>query len=139
MLNLIKLEIKKFNLKKNIKGVAITNLVILGLVSFILIVSKYEGDVLFTGFYEGIGFVDTMVKATFIIYSSVILAGLTVEEYKNKTINLMFMYPISRKKIFTAKLIIVSVFAFVNIVISDAFLISILGIIDGFIDIIPGS
>lgn len=139
MLKLIQLEIKKFRLGKNLKGILIGNISILVILAMMGIIGVYEEDVIFLSFPMTIGMIDSLVKATFIIFSSVILAKLTIEEYKDKTMNLMFMYPIKRKKIFMAKFIIVVVFAFVNILISNIFLILMMGFIDGFIDIIPGN
>ncbi|MEG2090608.1 hypothetical protein, partial [Niameybacter sp.] len=66
------------------------------------------------------------------------LAKLEIEEYRNKTMNLMFMYPINRKKILMAKFIIVMGFVFVNILISELIIILVLAVIDRFVDIVAG-
>ncbi|MEG0712006.1 MAG: histidine kinase dimerization/phospho-acceptor domain-containing protein [Niameybacter sp.] len=66
------------------------------------------------------------------------LAKLEIEEYRNKTMNLMFMYPINRKKILMAKFIIVMGFVFVNILISELIIILVLAFIDRFVDIVAG-
>ncbi|WP_235700159.1 ABC transporter permease [Clostridium senegalense] len=73
-----------------------------------------------------------MIRATFIIFASVLLAKLIIEEYKNNTITILFMYPINRKKLIMAKLIIVASFTFVTTVLSNIFIDSALCIINNF-------
>lgn len=142
MLNLIKLELKKFKIKDNLKGVVIANIVLIALLTTLVLASKFDNsnDISeITEFSFYISITETMVKATFIIFAAVLLGRLTAGEYKNKTINIMFMYPINRKKLFIAKLIIVYVFTFINILFSNALLILLFGLIDGIVDIMPGT
>lgn len=118
MLKLIKLEIKKFKLYGELRGVAVSYLYILGLV---LMVSFSIGQ---DGKYENIivsnfEMIRILSEATFLIYSSSILAKLVVDEYKNKTIMTMFMYPINRKKLIAAKMIIVWMFTFLSIILAN--------------------
>ncbi|MBD5072404.1 ABC transporter permease subunit, partial [Xanthomonas citri pv. citri] len=44
---------------------------------------------------------------------------LVISEYKNKTILVMFTYPISRKKLLTAKLMIAGGLTFITILLSN--------------------
>ncbi len=55
---------------------------------------------------------------TFLIFSSVILSRLVIDEYKNKTMQLLFMYPLQRKMVMRAKLTIVFCFCFVSMIIA---------------------
>lgn len=139
MLNLIRLELKKLNLKSTFKGVAITNIVLILLGVFIGIVSKIEGEMDIRNFYDYFQLTELMVRVTFIIFGAVFLSKLTVSEYKNKTINIMFMYPINRKSLFIAKAIVVVVFTFINILLSNILLIIFSLGADIFINTIPGS
>lgn len=61
-----------------------------------------------------------------------------VGEYEKKTIQLMFMYPINRKKLLMSKVIIVYLFTILNVLIGNLFLLMGMSVIDHFIDIIPG-
>ena len=122
VLKLMKLEMKKNKVRGNIKGVLIANLVIIGLLIIMIFGSIKDGSMIFTSFNFTFSMVDTMVKATFIIFASVILARLVIEEYKNDTITLLFMYPINRKKLIIAKLLIVVLFTFISIVLSNIFI-----------------
>ena len=62
--------------------------------------------------------VDSMMRITFIVFAGVFISRLIIDEYRNKTIMLMFTYPIARKKIMIAKLILVFLFTFSTIIIS---------------------
>ncbi len=42
----------------------------------------------------------TMVRITFTIFTSVLIVKLIIDKYKNKSIAVMFTYPINRKKIY---------------------------------------
>lgn len=140
MFSLIKLELKKFKFKGVLKGIIITNLILMVLILSIPIGTAIENDHVVENFPMLFELSDNMVRSTFIIYSSIILSALTIEEYKNKTINLMFMYPVNRKKLFISKILIAMMFAFLNIMFSNILLISSASIIDSFIlDIIPGN
>ncbi|EKQ57431.1 MULTISPECIES: ABC transporter permease [unclassified Clostridium] len=121
MLKLMKLEIKKFKLKGYIKGVTIANLVILAFILFINYASKYESEVAMDNYQMAFTIISAFIRVTFIVFASVIISRLIIDEYKNKTITVLFMYPINRRKIIIAKLIIVVIFAFISIIISNVF------------------
>lgn len=98
MLQLIKLEMKKCKLGWYMKGAIIANVVMVAMLFFVSYVSQIEGDVEL-GNPQGILLMaSAMVRGTFIVFAGVLIAKLVIEEYKNKTILLMFSYPISRKK-----------------------------------------
>ncbi|WBW97194.1 ABC transporter permease [Oceanirhabdus sp. W0125-5] len=122
MFNLINLELKRFNIKNKIMIAVICNLCIVGVVSLIF----------FSGIAELGRNIETYIILNqlritvpciiFIIYASVLIAELIISQYKDKTITLLFTYPISRKKILISKLIIIFIFTFLNIIISSIFL-----------------
>lgn len=136
MLNLIKLEIKKFKLMSTIKGVLISILVIAAFMCLITLTPK-NIDKPFKDFGDIVFIVDTFVRTVFIVYASVILSKLVISEFKNKTMNLMFMYPIKRKKILASKLIIVSIFTFMSIVIGNIVIGTALFIMNKYINFAP--
>ncbi|AVP46570.1 ABC transporter permease subunit [Bacillus thuringiensis] len=125
MFKLMKLEWKKHQLSSYFKSVAICIIAIFAVVSFMAWGMKAEGDVLFSDFTENMGLVNLFIRITFIIFSSVILSRLVIDEYKNKTIQLSFMYPLQRKMLMSAKLTIVFCFCFVSTIIAT-FIISLL-------------
>lgn len=125
MLNLMRLEIKKFKLKSYINGAILANFVILGFMLLILFISKVEGSTDFENYQEALSVIDSFVRATFIIFASTLIAKLIIGEFKSKTITTLFMYPISRKKLIAAKLAIIILFTFCSIIISNLFVTSV--------------
>ena len=109
MFKLMKLEWKKHQLSSCFKSVAICIIAIFAVVSLMALGMKAEGDVLFSDFKQNMDLANIFIRITFIIFSSVILSRLVIDEYKNKTIQLSFMYPLQRKMLMSAKLTIVFV------------------------------
>lgn len=134
---LIKLEMKKIKIRGYIRGALIANLVMIATLLIMIFASKYEKDMDFTSFTFTFSVVDTMVKGTFIVFASVLLARFIIEEYKSNTITVLFMYPVNRKKLITAKLLIVVLFTFTATVLSNIFIDSVLCIINKFYNFIP--
>lgn len=117
MLNLIKLELKRMNLV----GVAVTFVLINAAIVGMLMLLGIEPEAVteFLSSSEDLRvIIELFVIAAFVIYASVLLSQIIVEEFKNKTISFLFMYPISRKKLLFAKLIIVSVLTFFFVIAS---------------------
>lgn len=140
MLNLIKLEFKKNKFYGSWLGLLIANLAIMGLVALMYFdPEELESELAMLSYAEMFGFIDTMVRATFIIYASVLLAKFVIEEYKNRTISLMFTYPISRKKLIAAKLIIVFTWTILAIMVSNLLIGSVLVLTNHFVGNIPGT
>lgn len=125
MFRLMKLEWKKHRLSSYFKSVAICIIAIFAVVSLMAVGMKAEEDVLFSDFTQNMALVNIFIRVTFIIFSSVILSRLVIDEYKNKTIQLSFMYPLQRKMLMSAKLTIVFCFCFVSTIIAT-FIISLL-------------
>ena len=136
MISLLKLELKKFNLLNYIISFLLITVAILGMITLIG-VADTEEEVIFGAANELLGIGDIFIRITFTIFSGVLLARIIINEFKDSTIKIMFTYPISRKKIIGAKLIIVWTFIFIAIIL-DSLLIGIgLKMIDDIINITP--
>lgn len=138
VLKLIKLEIKKFKLINYWRGVVIANLGFVAFLSMIYLLEKNDGNIPFENFEMATSISSSVIRATFIIFASVIIVKLIIDEYKNKSIEIMFTYPIKRKKIMTAKLMIVVVFTFITVMLSNLFIEGLIYFADVFFDILPG-
>jgi len=139
MLQLIKLEIKKSKLGWYIKGAIIANIVMVAMLFFVSYVSQIEGDVEL-GNPQGILLMaSAMVRGTFIVFAGVLIAKLVIEEYKNKTILLMFSYPINRKKIIASKLVITAILTFITILLSNIFIVGVFFTVNSYILVIPNT
>lgn len=116
MLKLIRLEWKKNHIKTYIRSAAITA-VLLGLFIFALAFLGIANDP--DGTLDAAPGTDTIsapielfTSMAFLIHTSVMLSAFIVSAYKNKTMNLMFSYPIKRQKILASQMIAVWTFNF---------------------------
>lgn len=139
MLRLMKLEMKKFKLDWYVRGVIIANIAILALLISMSIVSQIEGDPEIRDPQMILLAVSTLVRATFIIFGSVLIARLIISEYKNKTILLMFSYPINRKKMMVSKLAIIAILTFITVILSNILVVGVFFGIDSYFSILPNS
>ena len=139
MLHLMKLELKKFKLGWYVKRAIIANIVILALMIFVSIIAQVEGDAEIRNPETILLMASTIVRATFIIFGSVLIARLIIGEYKNKTILLMFSYPINRKKMMASKLAITAIVTFITVIVSNILVVGIFFGIDSYFSILPNS
>ncbi|MFB4333659.1 ABC transporter permease [Bacillus cereus group sp. BfR-BA-01311] len=139
MLHLMKLELKKFKLDWYVKRAIIANIVILALMIFVSIIAQVEGDAEIRDPETILLMASTIVRATFIVFGSVLIARLIIGEYKNKTILLMFSYPINRKKMMASKLAITAIVTFISVVLSNILVVGVFFGIDSYFSILPNS
>ncbi|WP_066504094.1 ABC transporter permease [Abyssisolibacter fermentans] len=139
MINLIRLEIKKFKFKGYIRSAFITDLIILAFMFFVMIISKVENTSDFNNYNNLIAFITTIINSTYTVFAGVLISKLIIGEYKNKTVNVLFSYPVDRKKIILAKVVLITVFIFISIVFAFLFVFSIVYISDVFTPIISDS
>lgn len=137
MLKLMRLEIRKNKLGSSLKAVIIANLGIIGFLTLIYFAERSEGAAAFATYESAFTIIDVFVRATFMIFASVWIAKLIIDEYKNRTISLMFMYPINRKKILGSKLAVVFLYTFLSVLLSNVFIIIVLYVLDQVFDIVP--
>ena len=122
MLKLIRLEWKKNNIGKYIRG-AVIMAFLLGLFVFALafwgIANDPDGTLDAAPGTDVISApIELFTSMAFLIYTSVMLATFIVSAYKNKTMNLMFSYPIKRQKILASQMIAVWSFNFIALIVT---------------------
>lgn len=122
MLKLIKLEYKKNNIKKYIR-IAVIMAIILCLFIFALaflgIANDPDGTLDAASGTDVISApIELFTSMTFLIFTSVMLASFIISAYKDKTMNLMFTYPIKRQKIQASQMIAVWLFNFIALVLT---------------------
>ncbi|OCT16334.1 hypothetical protein A8709_02575 [Paenibacillus pectinilyticus] len=112
---LIKLEIKKTKWRGMLLSAVMLNVMLVLWVVFNDIpnndIQSYDRSFLSTMNYAGIAY---------IIFSSVLMSRMIIDEYRNKTITLLFAYPVPRNLIFLAKLIIIAVWTFLTVLIANS-------------------
>ena len=108
MAHLIKLELKKFGTARNI---IFTFAAILFSILFITVslwdsmTDPEQTKDTFESTYLVIGLLMSFI---FLVYSSVLTARLVIGEYSQRTITIMFSYPLNRMKLIASKLIIIT-------------------------------
>lgn len=117
MLKLIKLEWKKNNIGKYIRNaVILTAVLCLFLFALAYLGIANDPD---TGVPDAAPGNDTIsapielfTSMSFLVFTSVMLSSFIVSAYKNKTMNIMFSYPIKRQKILVSQMLAVWIFSF---------------------------
>lgn len=117
MLKLIKLEWKKNNIAKYIRNVVILAAVL----CLFLFALCYLGiaDSPDSGIPDAApgndmisSSIELFTSMAFLVFTGVMLSGFIVSSYNNKTMNLMFLYPIKRQKVLVSQMLAVWIFNF---------------------------
>lgn len=119
MLKLIFLEMDKFKIKTYVLASIISCMVLLGFTYLISVISRVENDPLFQNYSNIFKFVGIMGMIIFTILSSVMHSRIVVEDYVGKKLVLLFSYPVSRGKIFLAKICLVTLFTVIALICSN--------------------
>lgn len=103
---LIQIEIKKIGLGNFFKQVLFANFgMVLVVLMTTLTVSFSDGQMIPQ--IMTVSIIDTLVKSVFIVWQSVLIAILIVEEFRSKTVLVLFSYPIKRQMILLSKLLLI--------------------------------
>lgn len=113
MKKLIRLELERFSLKPHLIGLLTANIVILLLCLFVSTFLNLLGNFMVEAGLPNITLTTVslaamLVRATLIVWQGILIAKLIIEEYQNKTMGLLYTYPLSRKKLIFAKLTLIS-------------------------------
>lgn len=126
MLKLIKLEWKKNNILKYIRNAVITTAII----TFFIVVMAGELETNSTVQIYGKSMLTTatelFVHMAYIVFTGIMLASFIVGAYEKKTMNLMFSYPINRKRILLSKMAAVWIFNFIAMIVSKVLIYAVL-------------
>lgn len=135
MIELMKLEIKKFKLTRYIK---IVLLITAGTMLFITfpILGEASGDK-FT-YPNAFSMIGLVINSAFMVFSAILMSTLVISEYNNKTILVMFTYPIDRYKIMRAKLLLLCLITIAGLTFGYFCTIAHVMILDRFFDVIQG-
>lgn len=117
MIKLIKLEWKKNQIGKYIRNaVILTALLCLFIfaMDFLGIANDPETGVPDTapGMNNISSTIELFSSMAFLVFTGVMLSSFIVSAYKNKTMNLMFSYPVKRQKILVSQMLAVWIFNF---------------------------
>ncbi|KRE58383.1 hypothetical protein ASL11_28960 [Paenibacillus sp. Soil750] len=113
---LIKLELKKTKWRGLLLSAVITNL----MVALWVIGSDVPNNEIIS-YDRAFQSIMNYAGITFIIFGSVLMSRMVIDEYRNKTITLLFAYPVPRKQVFLAKLIIIGAWTFATVLFNNVF------------------
>lgn len=116
MNELLKIEWKKINVRGQIKGLIIANVVIFFLIIMLKLITMEQGDVFLL---ETTMIVDILIKSTFLVWQAALIASLIVEELRSKTLMQIYTYPINRKSLIQAKLLLICLIIFTFIIVTQ--------------------
>lgn len=123
MLKLIKLEWKKNNIGKYIRNaIILAGFLCLFMFALAFLGIANDPDTGVPDAAPGMDIISAPIELftsmSFLIFTSVMLSTFIVSAYKNKTMNLMFSYPIKRQKIIASQMLAVWIFSFIALVLT---------------------
>jgi len=116
MKELMKIELKKLNLKGQVRGLIIANIIILLLLTMLMILL---GDLSDDLDMAGHPLVTVMINATLLIWQAALISSLVIEEFTTKTMMQLYTYPIKRSTIILSKLGLIFILMFIFHIISQ--------------------
>lgn len=122
MMKLIRLEWKKNHIGKYIRNAVIVAVLLCTFIfalAFLGIANDSDGTLDAAPGADTISSsIELFTSMTFLIFTSVMLTSFIVSAYKNKTMNLMFSYPIKRRKILISQMAAVWIFNFAALILT---------------------
>ena len=116
MLNMMKLEVKRNKLNTYLISAAATFLLVLGLTYLFAYVPQFNPDdtdlLLFAGYGNVLSLSILICMTVFCVLSAVMYARFIIDEYAGKRATLLFSYPVSRRQVLFAKVLVVFLFNF---------------------------
>lgn len=127
MIKLIKLEYRKNNIKKYIR-ISVISTLLLSLFIFAMTylgIARDSDSGMVEASIDGITSVtnvEFLTMVVFLVLAAVMQSAFIVDAYRNKTMDLMFQYPIQRKKIILSKILAVLIFCFAALIVCKYFI-----------------
>lgn len=112
MSHLISMELKRFSLKPHLIGLFAANIIILSLSVFtsILLMSledSFMGTMLPAFKLSTMTLATMLVRTMLIVWEAVLIAVFIIEEYRSKTVSLLFTYPVDKAKLIWSKILLI--------------------------------
>lgn len=139
MTHLIKLELKKFGITRNIIFTFAAILLSILFITVSLWDSMTDSEQTKDTFESTFLVIGLLISFIFLVYSSVLTARLVIGEYNQRTITIMFSYPLNRKKLIASKLIIIMIYTAISIMIGYICCCTYIILADRYFDMLEGS
>ena len=116
MLSLMRLELKRNKLRTYQLATVVTFLLVLGFTYLFAYVPRFNPEdadlLLFAGYGNVLSLSILICMAVFCVLSAVMYARFIIDEYAGKRATLLFSYPVSRRQVLLAKVMVVFAFNF---------------------------
>ena len=110
MAHLLKLELKKFRLSRKILTAFIAIIFCILFITVSLVDSMTDPEQTKDTFESTFLVIGILLTIIFLIYSSVLTSSLVISEYNQRTITILFSYPLNKKLLIASEMIIIMVF-----------------------------
>ncbi|MDN4524046.1 hypothetical protein [Fictibacillus fluitans] len=140
MIRFMKLELRKHKIGGLMTGLLVINLLIAGgLTGLAYGVKLTQGVHIFSSYSLMVLASLALIRPVALIFSALFLSRIVIEEFKNKTIALMFLYPYSRKQVLVYKALMVFLFTVLVVLGSTLFFLMAILSLNPFFHVIEGS
>lgn len=139
MAHLIKLELKKFGIARNIIFMIAAILFSILFITISLWDSMTDPKQTKDSFESTYLVIGLLMSCIFLVYSSVLTARLVIGEYNQRTITIMFSYPLNRMKLIASKLTIIMIYTAISMAIGYACCSGYIVFVDRFFDALEGT
>lgn len=139
MTHLIKLELKKFGIARNVIFMLAAILFSIIFITISLWDSMTDPEQAKDTFESTYLVINLLMSFIFLVYSSVLTARLVIGEYNQRTITIMFSYPLNRIKLIASKLTIIMVYTAISMAIGCVCCSSYIVFMDRFFDMLEGT
>lgn len=137
MLKLIKLELQRINLRPYFISTIVFGVVLTAFTYFVAYVAQVERETQFMTYGNIFRFTGAISIIMFSILSAAMYSCFIIGEYSGKRLALLFSYPVNRKKIFLAKVIIVFLFVVLSMLFCTAIPFAVFMVSESFAQIVP--
>lgn len=110
MTHLLRLEFRKFNLKRNILITIFLYLFCLLFLTVSMVDSMTDPEQTRDSFMSMFQVTEILLPLLFLVYASVQTSSFVIGEYNNRTIMILFTCPLNKKRLIAAKLMIIILF-----------------------------
>lgn len=114
MLNLMKQELRRNNIRIYILAAIISCVGLTAFIYFISYAAQYDNKVEFQNYTNIIRFVLIMSLLVFSMLSATMYSRFIIDEYNGAKLALLFSYPVNRKRILVSKLLVISIFTIIS-------------------------
>jgi len=115
MTKLIRLELRKLKWRNLLLWAAVADL----LIALWVLGSDFPSNGIRT-YDRAFASIASYVGLVFLVFAGVLMAKIVIDEYRNKTVAVLYSYPVPRRSIMTAKLVVVGGWTFLSTLLSNA-------------------